>query len=236
MATRFVLSLAASFCLPILASISAQEPQQPSPGPVVETPSYPNKSCPIMGKPVSARLFVDTAKGRFWVCCKACYEEILADLDTAHRTAYPEVEVLELEKCPITGNPLPEEPHRVVLQGFDVPVCCPACEPDLLRDSQVHLALLANPRLMDLRNSHCPVTDEAVTENSFCTIEGVLVRLSSPRVLEDVKTNPAKVLASARASVEKHGALPRPKRAKTDGEKQASGATQRPAEKNEHEH
>lgn len=232
MATRFFCAIAAVFCLPLLISSHAQEPQPPSP--VVETPSYPNKSCPIMGKPTSARLFVDTAKGRFWVCCKSCYEEILADVEVAHQAAYPQVVTLMLKVCPVTDAPLPEQPHRVVVQGFDVPLCCKACEPDLLRDSQIHLALLANPKLVDLRNPRCPVTDEAVTANNFCTIDGVLVRLSSMRVLEEVKADAAKALAKARASVEKFGALPRPKRPAPGEEKQSSGETKHPAEKHEH--
>lgn len=234
MATRLFLSLVASFCLPFLASSAAQAPDAPAQGPVVETPSYPNKSCPIMGKPISARLFVDTTKGRFWVCCKSCYEEILADVDVAHRAAYPQVVTLALKVCPVTDAPLPEQPHRVVIQGFDVPLCCKACEPDLLRDSQIYLALLADPKLVDLRNPRCPVTDEAVTANNFCTIDGVLVRLSSMRVLEDVKADAVKALAKARASVETFGALPRPKRPESGKEKQDSGETKRPAEKHEH--
>lgn len=234
MATRLVLGFVVSFCLPFLVSSTPQAPDAPPSGPVVETPSYPNKSCPIMGKPISARLFVDTKKGRFWVCCKACYEEILADVEIAHRAAYPRVVALNLKVCPVTDAPLPEAPHRVVVQGFDVPLCCKACEPDLLRDSQIHLALLANPKLVDLRNPRCPVTNEAVTANSFCTIDGVLVRLSSMRALDEVKADAAKALAKARAIVAESGTLPRPKRPATGDAKPSSGDTNPPAEKHDH--
>lgn len=234
MATRLLLAFVALFCLFFLASNSPQAPDAAPSGPVVDTPSYPNKFCPIMGKPVSARLFVDTAKGRFWVCCKSCYEEILADLEVAHQAAYPQVVALKLKVCPVTDAPLPEQPYRVVVQGFDVPLCCKACEPDLLRDSQIHLALLANPKLVDLRNPRCPITNEAVTANNFCTIDGVLVRLSSMRVLEELKADAAKALAKARASVAEFGALPRPKRPAPGEQKPSSGEGKRPEEKQEH--
>src|SRR5690606_20401712 len=48
--------------------------EEPAP-PRVRVPAYPNVACPIMGKPISARLFVDTELGRFWVCCKGCDED-----------------------------------------------------------------------------------------------------------------------------------------------------------------
>lgn len=195
---------------------TAQDPAQKEPAktaaePVVEVPIHPNTTCPIMGKAISTRLFVDTDKGRFWVCCKACYEEILAELDLAHQTAYPEVVKLELKNCPITGEELPENPHRLVVQGFDVPLCCEPCVPKFLADSQIHLALLANPKLKDLRNPLCPITGGEVTANSYCTIDGVLVRLSSPRAVEEVKKDAAKALTAAKKSVEEHGAIERPR-------------------------
>ncbi len=196
--------------LPLTAASTGRVDDTPK-EPVVEVPIHPNTTCPIMGKAISTRLFVDTDKGRFWVCCKACYEEILAELDLAHQTAYPEVEKLELKTCPVTGEPLPEKPHRIVVQGFDVPLCCEPCAPKFLADSQIHLALLANPKLVDLRNPRCPITDEPVTANSYCTIDGVLVRLSSPRMVDDVKKDAAAALAAAKVSVEKHGALPHPR-------------------------
>lgn len=211
----FRLSALGAILLTIPAfTVTIPAPAQETPaesGPVVDVPIHPNTTCPIMGKAISTRLFVDTDKGRFWVCCKACYEEILAELDLAHQTAYPEVEKLELKTCPVTGEPLPEEPFRLVVQGFDVPLCCEPCVPKFLADSQIHLALLANPKLVDLRNPRCPITGGEVSPNSYCTIDGVLVRLSSPRAVEEVKKDAAKALAAAKASVAEHGAIERPR-------------------------
>jgi hypothetical protein len=209
---------AAAFPL-VLAGAFRQEAAAPK----VDVPIHPNAICPIMGKPISTRLFVDTDRGRFWVCCKACYEDILADLDTAHATAYPDVKVLALERCPVTGEELPEVPHRLVVQGFDVPLCCEPCAAPFLRDSQVHLALLADGTLEDLANPKCPVTGEAVSSQSYVTIDRTLVRLSSPRAVEAVRAEPAKMLTAARGIVAEHGKIPRPKCPKKEAAERESG-------------
>ena len=214
---------------PFLAFVARAEPLVPQdapPAPLVRVPSYPNTTCPIMGKPISSRLFVDTDKGRFWVCCKGCNEEILLDLETAHRAAYPVVKRLELERCPITHEPLPEEPATIVLQGFEIPLCCAPCAADMRRDSQIVLALLLEPELEDLANPRCPVDDEPVVANAFCVIDGVLVRLSDPRHVEPITEKPREHLERARAIVAEHGALKRPacpEREKAAGEEEDDG-------------
>jgi hypothetical protein len=189
---------------------TSHQESSPVPPPPVEVPIHPNSTCPIMGKPISTRLFVDTELGRFWVCCKACYVDIEADVRLAHQTAYPVVQRLELQTCPVTGEVLPEEPTTVILQGFEIPVCCPPCAAELRRESQRYLALLGNAELEDLANPLCPVSGEAVVANAYCTIGTVLVRLSSPLHLEAVQQDPTAVLAKARAIVAEHGAVPRP--------------------------
>ena len=62
--------------------------------PFVEVPTFPNATCPIMGKKVSLPLFVDTELGRIYVCCKPCFKKIRANVPVAHKTAYPVVEEL----------------------------------------------------------------------------------------------------------------------------------------------
>ena len=121
-----------------------------------------------------------------------------------------------------------------MVQGFDVPLCCESCTKHLLADSQLHLALLVNDKLQDMRNPRCPITGDAVTSNSYCTIGDVLVRLSSPMVVDEVRKDPKGALAAAKASVEKHGALARPRCPEREAREQAGeGKEQQKTEKGE---
>jgi hypothetical protein len=185
-----------ALALPILLG-AAQEPQAP---PRVRVPIYPNQACPIMGKPVSMRLTVDTDLGRIWVCCKGCDEEVLLHLEDAHRTAYPVVKKVENAICPVSRKPVPEEEApRMVLQAFDFQLCCPVCIPKAREDSQVVLARLNEPALEELGNRSCPLTGEAVDLRSFAVIDGIIVRLASSRLLPEVEALPDEVLKRARA-------------------------------------
>ena len=194
----------------LLAGAALQGPgaTETAPEPV-SVPIYPNTTCPIMGKPISTRLWVDTSKGRIWICCKGCNKEILADVESAHGAAYPVVTKLEAKTCPRTGEPISEDAPTVVLQGYEVPLCCAACADGLRREAQVALARLLDPGLVDLRNPLCPVTGEAVDANAFCVVDGAIVRLSGPFQVERVKDAPRETLARARGIVQEHGTLPR---------------------------
>lgn len=168
----------------------------------VTTPAYPNSTCPIMGKPISTKLFVDTEKGRIWVCCKSCNKEILADVAKAHQTAYPKIEKLQNELCPVTGKKIEKDAPRVVLQGFEFSVANKEAVALAQADAQVVLARLNDPKLVDVGNTVCPITGGAVGKNAFVVIGQSIVRVSSPKVLEEVKKDPAKALETARKSKE----------------------------------
>ncbi|MFO1008888.1 MAG: hypothetical protein U1F29_02360 [Planctomycetota bacterium] len=193
-------------------SASIAEPRSASPAVedanAVSTPSFPNSTCPIMGKPISSKLYVDTEKGRIWVCCKSCNKEVLADVAKAHQTAYPKITKLENELCPVTGKKIEKGAPRVVLQGFEFSVATKEAAVAAQADAQVVLARLNDPKLVDLGNTTCPVTGEAVGKNAFVVIGKTIVRLSSPKVLDDVQKDPAKILEKARALREKQGAAP----------------------------
>jgi uncharacterized protein (UPF0212 family) len=164
----------------------------------VAIPMYPNATCPIMGKPISTRLYVDTEKGRIWVCCKSCNKEILADVPKAHQTAYPKITKLANELCPVTGKKIEKDSPRVTLQGFEFSVANKEAATAAAGDVQVVLAKLNDKELVDLGNTTCPVTGEAVGKNAFVVIGKTIVRVSAPKVLEEVKKGPAKVLEKAR--------------------------------------
>lgn len=164
----------------------------------VTPPVYPNLSCPIMGKPVSTRLFAETEKGRIFVCCKGCVPDILAHVDIAYRTAFPADKRLTNVKCPVTGKDITKDSPTVVLQGFEFQVHDAAAAQAARDESQIVLAKLHDPKLVDVANDLCPVSGTAAVKNAFAVIDGHIVRLSSPRSLEDVQKDPAAVLAKAK--------------------------------------
>ncbi len=164
----------------------------------VTTPIFPNASCPIMGKPISTRLFTDTEMGRIYICCKSCVKDIQADVPTAYRTAYPTDTKIENKVCPVTGAPITKESPSVVLQGFEFFVKSAKEIPDARTDAQIVLARVHDPKLVDLENQTCPVADKPVARNTFVVIEGTIVRLSSAKLLDEIEKDPVKVLKRAR--------------------------------------
>lgn len=184
----------------LFAPVRQEKPSVPvaQPTPTASTPIYPNASCPIMGKPVSTKLFAETDKGRIYICCKGCAKDILADVPTAYRTAYPADMKVANKVCPVTGGEITQDSPTVVLQGFEFFVRSKEKVRSAQESSQVVLAKLNDPELIDLDNKACPVTGEAVAKNTFVVIEGTIVRLSSAKLLEEIAKDPTKVLAKAR--------------------------------------
>lgn len=163
----------------------------------VAVPAFANTTCPIMGKPVSAELWVDTELGRIYVCCKACNEPVLADVPTAAKTAYPVTRRASNTTCPIMGDAVDANSPTVVRQGIEIPVCCDSCIAEVGKNDQIVLALLADPKLVDLKNTQCPITGEPVAPNAFCVIGDRLVHLSAPECIDAVRKDPAAALEKA---------------------------------------
>jgi len=170
----------------------------PASAPSVSVPTFPNSTCPIMGKKISERLFVDTERGRIYMCCKACTKKIVQDVPKAHETAYPVVKRLETSHCPITGEKLGKDRKSIIIQGYEIPVCCKDCIPSVQENAQIVLTKLLNPKLMDLENVTCPITGKPIEKNTFCLIGETLVRLSSPGCVEEVRRDPVKTLEKAK--------------------------------------
>lgn len=167
------------------------------------TPIYPNASCPIMGKPISTKLFTDTEMGRIYICCKSCIKDILADVPVAYRTAYPTDKKVDNKICPVTGKEITKDSPTVVLQGFSFSVHATEDVAKAREHAQIVLVKLNDPKLVDLDNKTCPVSGEAVAKNTFVVIEGTILRLSSAKLGEEISKDPAKVLKKAREIREK---------------------------------
>lgn len=190
------------------------------PTPTASTPSYPNASCPIMGKPVSTKLFAEADKGRIYICCKGCVKDILADVPTAYRTAFPSDKKVANKVCPVTGGEITKDSPTVVLQGFEFFVRSKEQVRPAQENSQVVLAKLNDPKLVDLDNKTCPVTGEAVAKNTFVVIDSTIVRLSSAKLLDEIAKDPAKVLAKAK---EIHAKEQKEEKERKDGQGKGEG-------------
>jgi hypothetical protein len=186
----------------VLCAVRAQAGDPPSPGadaPAVTVPTFANNNCPIMGKKASLKLFVDTPKGRIYMCCVKCAKEIRKDPDRAHAAAYPKIEKATNTVCPVTGEAIPEkDAPTVVLQGYEIPLCCKDCVEDARKNSQITLVKATNPKAKDVGNQACPITGKAVAPNAFALIGDDIVRLSSPECVEAVKKDPAAALKKAK--------------------------------------
>jgi hypothetical protein len=194
---RTLLFVAATLCA---AGARAEDP--PAPGaaaPSVTVPTFANATCPIMGKKASLKLFIDTPKGRIYMCCIKCTKEIRKDPDRAHAAAYPRVQKATNAVCPMTGEAIPEkDAPTVVLQGYEIPLCCKDCVEDARKNSQLTLVKATNPKARDVGNQACPITGKAVAPNAFALVGDDIVRLSSPECVEAVKKDPAGALAKAK--------------------------------------
>lgn len=169
----------------------------------VTVPQFPNPTCPIMGKPISDKLFTDIDKGRIYICCKACIKKIVAAPDKAYQTAYPKLEKAGNTACPITGKAIPKDAPTIVLQGREIALCCEKCPTSAKAAAQVVLAKTANPKIVDVGNTLCPITGGAVDPNAFCLIGEQLVHLSSSDQVEEVRKDPKGTLAKAIESAAK---------------------------------
>ena len=177
------------------------QPAQPAapaqPALTVTVPTYINTTCPIMAKPASKAMWAETAKGRIYICCPPCAPKILKDPDRAYAAAYPTTKKAGNKVCPVTDKPLDADAVTVILQGYEIGVC-KTCAEEAKKNHQITLAKALDAKIVEIRNATCPVTNQPVATNAFCVIGNELVHLSSPKVVEDVKKDPAKYLKAAK--------------------------------------
>ena len=67
-----------------------------------EVPRIANSTCPIMGKPASKLIHVDTRLGRIYVCCAPCIKKVRRDVERTYTAAYPTTKNAGNKVCPIT--------------------------------------------------------------------------------------------------------------------------------------
>lgn len=207
-----------SFLLALSLLLLQSPASTPSTAPEVTVPSWPNPTCPVMGKPISTRLYTDTKYGRIYICCKTCVKDIQEDVETNYKASYPTTVKVDNTVCPVTGKALPklaegEKPVLVLLQGREFRVSDAKAAALASEDAQATLAKVLDPKLIDVGNATCPVTGTAVAKNTLIVQDGRIVRLSSTKAIDDYKKDPAKFLAKALELRAKQDAEAQPKKA-----------------------
>jgi hypothetical protein len=192
----------------ILSAASAQDSRPATAADsdlAVSVPTFHNETCPAMGKPAKANLFVETAHGRVHVCCKVCLKKVDADQEGMYKKAYATTKSAGNKACPVTGEPVGKNAPTVTVQGIEIALCCKDCEKPLLANSQIYLAKLANPKLVDLGNKVDPIDGKPVANNAFCVIGDSLIHLSCAESADAVAKDPKKALEKAKAKDPKAG-------------------------------
>ena len=184
-----------SWILLAAASLAAQSPSPSEPP--VRVPTFPNSTCPIMGKKVSTKLFIDIEYGRVYICCKGCDKKILRAPELAYKTAFPSSEKIDNTVCPVSGLPIGEDAVAVSLQGVEFRVAAAEHATAAIADAQIVLNKLKNPALVDVGNRVCPISGAPAQANAFAIIGKHLVRLASPEHLAAVEKAPAATLKKA---------------------------------------
>jgi hypothetical protein len=195
--------------LAVVAIAAAQEaPPDPAAktapaAPAVTVPIFANRTCPIMGKPASSSIFVDTTKGRIYVCCAPCIKKIRMDVDRAYKAAYPATRKARNPACPLSGRKIEPDSPVVALQGLEVSVCCSECVKSARASAQITLVKATQPKARDVGNLACPVTGEPADRNTLVLIGDDIVRLHSFDCIEAVRKAPFEVLKEARSIAER---------------------------------
>jgi hypothetical protein len=200
------------------APATADGARAPTPAaPVVSVPTFENKTCPIMGKPASKALFVDTEKGRLYVCCPPCVGKIKADLDRAYSAAYPVLRKAGNTVDPVTGEAIGDKPVLITLQGYEVALANEGNTKRAQANAQIVLVKALDPKVVDLGNETDPTTGVAVVDNAFVLVDKDLIHLSSPKSVEAVRKDPEKARKAAKESAAKVAEAREKEKAKSSG-------------------
>lgn len=191
--------LAAVFAVSSAVAHAQESRPATPPAATLTVPATPNPTCPIMGKPSSLKLFVDTAHGRVYTCCAPCNPKIKRTPDDLYRAAYPKVEKVGNTVCPVTGRPVPADAPTIVLQGREIALCCKDCVAAARDDAQRTLARALDPQLVDIGNDVDPTNGKPVG-NFVAVVSGKLIRFASTDAIEEARKDPAAALAKAEAS------------------------------------
>jgi hypothetical protein len=202
LAIALVLAAAA---VPARAEDAPKPPAAPAPAPapaakapVVSTPHFENKNCPIMAKPSSTVMFVETPEnGRIYVCCLPCVPKIKQDFPRAYAAAYPTVKKLENTVDPWSGETLGKDAVTISLQGHEIRVA-PGNVAKARANAQIVLVKATRPKVVDLKNATSPVSGKPVVDDAYVLVDDDLIRLAAASEVAEVRKDPEKARAKAK--------------------------------------
>lgn len=214
--------LACLSALVLASSLAAQEKKgEAAPAAAaadVKIPFFGNEQCPYMkGKRSKQGLFVETAQGRIFVCCKDCIADAKADGDKAVAKAYPSATKIENKTCPVTGEEIGAKAHAMTWQGHEFKLGSKDSVEAFKKNPDLYLALLTTPGLKDVGNKSCPVSDKEADGGS-AIVGDEIVRLKSRKEADEFKKDAAKFLAKAKAGDKVKKATPPADKGKGAGE------------------
>ncbi len=181
-------------------------------------PFFGNLKCPITGKDIDKAYYTEIEGQKVWTCCKQCKAKVKENPADALKAAYPadQVSILKLADCPIMNKPAKEE-HTIVWQGHQIPFCCKKCVGMFKKEPNKRLAMIKEPKLVDLKNTMCPVMpEETVIPDLFVVYKNQIINLCCDSCPEEVIADPEKTM-KALANLPKPGEPKKDAAPKKDG-------------------
>jgi len=166
-----------------------------------------NANCPVSGKPVADKTYVDASGVRVHFCCGKCaakFKEKPAPIlekmgvKTVKTEGGAMVTDLANNHCPITGEAAQADVFTD-REGVRVHYCCPGCEKKLAAEPvKAFKAIGYNyiPAVIDVRNGACPVSGEeleADAEPVTSDHDGIRVHFCCEKCVAKFQKEPAAV-------------------------------------------
>ncbi|MEL6105082.1 MAG: hypothetical protein AAFU85_03565 [Planctomycetota bacterium] len=168
-------------------------------------------TCPIMGKPVDAKMESTVVEGqKVFVCCPPCIEKIESEPATAlrkvrsaykrfveeeRRTRSDRLHAIAQKICPVSGEPLGSkgDPVKVKVGKHEHAfLCCQECTGGKL--SAEHWKTIQ--RNLAKAQGTCPVMEKPVDETmSFAIVNGRKIFVCCPPCIEKIEKDPEDFVA-----------------------------------------
>lgn len=150
-------------------------------------PFYGNAKCPVDGKDVNRKLYLEADGERVHVCSKECRKKANEDLAAAKKVAYPADKVVDVknERCPCMPKAAKPD-HSITWQGHKVGLCCKKCSGKFKQSPARFLTMALNKDLVVVGNTKCPVMPEEDVDSAyFILFKGQLIDLCCDSCVED---------------------------------------------------
>lgn len=202
--------------LPGLAIAQSQEPAaKPAPAAIVVVETWPLTTCVVSGKPLEegkAKTFQVDGQ-TFRTCCGKCQKKVeAAPAEYAAKVAAARQELQRadypLADCVVSGKPLTERAHDVMVGDTLVRVCCGRCERKLKSDPTAAAAMVAKVREARVAAQEkgyplttCPISGHQLKDDAVDVLVGTtLVKLCCKDCLADLQKDPEGVAAKVVAA------------------------------------